>query len=53
MIAFVYKDILEVYDTKEEAVKFNVNKLFKSNLQSVCIREDSELVGVGEESGRV
>ena len=34
-------------------MKFNVNKLFKSNLQSVCVREDGELIGVGEESGRV
>ena len=32
---------------------FKISKLFSSSLHCVDIREDSELIGVGEDCGRV
>ncbi len=44
---------MQLYDSKETVNSVTINKLFKSNVTSVSLREDSLMVAAGEESGRV
>lgn len=52
-MAYIFRDTVQLYDSKECANSVTINKLFKSNVVSVSLREDSLMVAAGEESGRV